>query len=70
MVKISDQFEFFYLCYCPETPQNGPSWVRNQKKQFYLPVKDENDKYPETETWKPETMDGECEKQRLCENCG
>ena len=34
--------------YCPKTPQNGPSWVLNPQKLWYLPSKSENGIYRET----------------------
>ena len=39
----------------------------NKKKQLFLLGKVANDKYPEAETWHPESIDGR-PYFRLCEN--
>ena len=49
----------------PNTPQNGPHWVLNQKKVLLDKV--DNNKYPENDNWHPEGIDG-WSYYRLCEN--
>ena len=71
-VNYRDQNFSSISCYLLEllpqnTPQNGPNWVLNQKKWMLLPSKVENGKYPEDETWYPESLD-EWSYYRLCEN--
>ena len=53
--------------FTPDTPQNGPDWVLNEKKQLLSSDKVGNNKYPEDETWHPESIDG-WSYYRLCEN--
>ena len=57
MVKISAHLTLFNGVMVRPTP-NGPNWVLNQKTLLFLLGKVDNSKYPEAETWHPESMDG------------
>ena len=55
VVKISAQFDIVYWNYCSKPIKIGPigSWT---KKQLFLLDKVENGKYPEAETWYPDSI--------------
>ena len=67
VIKISALSNVVYWSYCPKPTKTGPTGSWTKKKQLLLLGKVENGKYPEAETWHPESIDRRSYYRR-CEN--
>ena len=67
VIKISALSNVVYWSYCPKPTKTGPTGSWTKKKQLLLLGKVENGKYPEAETWHPESIDRRSDYRR-CEN--
>ena len=67
VIKISALSNVVYWSYCPKPTKMGPTGSWTKKKQLLLLGKVENGKYPEAETWHPESIDRRSYYRR-CEN--
>ena len=67
VIKISALSNVVYWSYCPKPTKMGPTGSWTKKKQLLLLGKVENGKYPEAETWHPESID-RSSYYRRCEN--
>ena len=65
--KMSALSNVVYWSYCPKPTKMGPTGSWTKKKQLLLLGKVENGKYPEAETWHPESIDRRSYYRR-CEN--